>query len=61
MTGVVNWRADAIKYQKNELFFDVVQDQSVMVSSTGREQGREREREGQWRRREDRNSRRESE
>jgi AP-2 complex subunit mu-1 len=34
-TGAISWRKDGIKYRKNELFIDVVENCNLMMSSTG--------------------------
>jgi AP-1 complex subunit mu len=35
VTNAVSWRADNIKYRKNEVFLDVVESLNVLVSATG--------------------------
>jgi len=35
LTGAVSWRADNIKYRKNELFLDVVESVNMLMSSKG--------------------------
>ena len=34
-TGVVNWRAEGLKYRKNELYIDVVEDVNLLMSKEG--------------------------
>jgi len=34
-TGAINWRKDGIKYRKNELFIDVVENCNLLMSSKG--------------------------
>ncbi len=35
MTGAVGWRTDNIKYKKNEVFLDIVEQVNVLMSSKG--------------------------
>lgn len=35
LTGAVSWRADNLKYRKNELFLDVVESVNMLMSSKG--------------------------
>lgn len=35
LTSAVSWRADGIKYRKNEVFLDVIESINLLVSSTG--------------------------
>eukprot|EP01118_Nematostelium_gracile_P011432 TRINITY_DN404_c0_g1_i1.p1 TRINITY_DN404_c0_g1~~TRINITY_DN404_c0_g1_i1.p1 ORF type:complete len:443 (-),score=141.13 TRINITY_DN404_c0_g1_i1:73-1401(-) len=35
LTGAVNWRPDGIKYRKNELFLDVIENINLLVASNG--------------------------
>jgi len=34
-TGAISWRKEAIKYRKNELFIDVIEECNLMMSSKG--------------------------
>ena len=34
-TGAISWRKEGIKYRKNELFIDVVENCNLMVSNKG--------------------------
>jgi len=34
-TGVVNWRAEGLKYRKNELYIDVCEDVNLLMSAKG--------------------------
>ena len=34
-TGAISWRKEGIKYRKNELFIDVVENCNLMMSSKG--------------------------
>lgn len=36
VTGAVGWRKDNIKYKKNELFLDVIETVSMLMSAQGR-------------------------
>lgn len=35
VTGAVGWRKDSIKYKKNEVFLDIVEQVNVLMSSKG--------------------------
>lgn len=35
VTGAVGWRREGIKYKKNEVFLDVVEQISMLMSSNG--------------------------
>ncbi len=35
MTGAVGWRTDNIKYKKNEVFLDIVEQVNMLMSSKG--------------------------
>lgn len=35
VTGAVGWRKDTIKYKKNEVFLDIVEQVSMLMSSKG--------------------------
>lgn len=35
MTGAVGWRKDSIKYKKNEVFLDIVEQVNMLTSSKG--------------------------
>ena len=35
VTGAVGWRKDNIKYKKNEIYLDIVEEVNLMMSSTG--------------------------
>jgi AP-1 complex subunit mu len=35
LTQQVSWRSDGLKYRKNEVFLDVIESVSLLVSSTG--------------------------
>lgn len=34
-TGAISWRRPDIKYRKNEVFVDVMEDVNLLLSSTG--------------------------
>ncbi len=36
VTGAVGWRKDSIRYKKNELFLDVIETVSMLMSAQGR-------------------------
>lgn len=35
-TGAISWRGPDIKYRKNEVFVDVVEDVNLLLSSSGK-------------------------
>lgn len=35
VTNAVSWRAENIKYRKNEVFLDVIESVNILVSATG--------------------------
>jgi AP-2 complex subunit mu-1 len=34
-TGAISWRAEGIKYKKNEVFIDIIENVNVLLSSRG--------------------------
>jgi len=34
-TGAIPWRGDGIKYRKNEMFIDIIENVSVLISNKG--------------------------
>lgn len=41
VTGAVGWRREGIKYKRNEIFLDIVEQVNVLISSNGTGAGRQ--------------------
>lgn len=39
VTGAVSWRRPGLKYSKNEVFLDIVEEVNLLMSSTGAQPG----------------------